>query len=163
MQRGLRSRWMGVLFAILITITFGFVFSAVQSNTISGALNTSMEQATGDELAFGLKPLVGALLVAMAGLVIFGGVRRIAHVAQTLVPFMALFYILIGLAAIALNVNQVPAMFGQIVQGALGVEQFAGAAVVRCWWKASVAACSPTRPGWAPPPTPEPRPRSATR
>lgn len=129
MQRGMRSRWMGVLFAILITITFGFVFSAVQSNTISGALNTSMEQATGDELAFGLKPLVGVLLVAMAGLVIFGGVRRIAHVAQTLVPFMALLYILIGVAAIALNADQIPAVFGQIVQGALGIEQFAGAAV----------------------------------
>lgn len=129
MQYGLRSRWMGVLFAILITITFGFVFNAVQSNTISGAISSSAEVATGAGLPFAVKPVVGVLLVGVTALVVFGGVRRIAHVSQALVPFMALLYIILGLVVVVLNADQIPAVLSQIVAAAFGVEQFAGAAI----------------------------------
>ncbi|MFD0773496.1 alanine/glycine:cation symporter family protein [Streptomonospora algeriensis] len=126
MQHGLNARWMGVIFAIAITVTFGFVFNAVQSNTIANAVSNSAG-ALGYELGGWVTAVVGLLLVAATSLVVFGGVRRIAHVTQTLVPFMAIFYILMALVVVVLNFDQIPAFFGQIVESAFGLRQFAGA------------------------------------
>ncbi|GAB3456515.1 sodium:alanine symporter family protein [Streptomonospora sediminis] len=128
MQHGLNARWMGIIFAITIIVTFSFVFNAVQSNTIANAIANSSE-ALGYTYAGWVTAGVGLVLVAITGLVVFGGVRRIAHVAETLVPFMAVFYVLMGLAVVVLNADQIPAVFNQIVQGAFGLQEFAGAAV----------------------------------
>ncbi|MFE3752846.1 alanine:cation symporter family protein [Nocardia tengchongensis] len=88
--RGLGRRWMGALFAVVITLTVGFVFNAVQSNTIVATGERSLS-ADGEWFA----AAVGLLLVALLGLVIFGGVRRIAKVTEVLVPVMAVAYIMI--------------------------------------------------------------------
>jgi len=89
MQRGLGKRWLGMIFAVVITLTFGFVFNAVQSNTIASVAKGSF----GDDF-----PAAGAGLavVVLLGLVIFGGVRRIATVTQLVVPVMAVLYLLLG-------------------------------------------------------------------
>lgn len=128
MQHGLGARWMGVLFAIVITVTFGFVFSAVQSNTISGAIATSAE-AVGAPTGLWLNALIGVVLVAISGAIIFGGVRRIARVAQMLVPFMAALYLLMGLVVVALNVDKVPEVLNQIVTHAFGLREIASAGI----------------------------------
>ncbi|MFC3998165.1 alanine/glycine:cation symporter family protein [Nocardiopsis sediminis] len=128
MQHGLGKRWMGAIFAVTITVTFGFVFNAVQSNTISTAIAGSVE-ATGATAPGWLAPLVGAVLVAVSAAVVFGGVRRIARVSELLVPVMALSYILMGIVVVALNVDQIPNVLAQIVTGGLGLREFAGAAL----------------------------------
>ncbi|MER7082661.1 alanine or glycine:cation symporter, AGCS family [Saccharopolyspora kobensis] len=134
MLHGLRAKWMGVLFAVVITVTFGFVFNAVQSNTIVGAIMTSVE-ATGVTGAGWLEPVLGLALVAVTAAVIFGGVRRIAHVAQLLVPFMAGLYMILGLVIVVLNIDALPTVFGQIFANAFGFEEMAaggvGAAIVQ--------------------------------
>ncbi|RCV47420.1 alanine/glycine:cation symporter family protein [Marinitenerispora sediminis] len=121
MQYGLRSRWMGVLFAVVITLTFGFVFNTVQANSIADAITSSVEavgvQSTGPMLS----AVIGLALALVTGLVVFGGVRRIAHVAQALVPFMALLYILLGLVVVAMNIQEVPGVVAQIVGSAFGL------------------------------------------
>ncbi|MDS1270818.1 alanine/glycine:cation symporter family protein [Lipingzhangella sp. LS1_29] len=127
LERGLRARWAGIIFAVTIVLTFAFVFSAVQTNTITGALSSSMEQATGAEAPLWLAPTVGVVLVTLAAVVIFGGVRRIAHVTQALVPLMALIYIVLGLVVMALYIDEVPAVFGLIVESAFGLREVAGA------------------------------------
>lgn len=76
MERGLGRRWMGVLFAVLISVTFGFAFNSVQSNTICAAW----------EGAFGADHVwVGVVLTALTLLIIFGGIRRIARVSGVIV------------------------------------------------------------------------------
>ncbi|MER5387805.1 alanine/glycine:cation symporter family protein [Saccharopolyspora sp. NPDC002686] len=134
MLHGLRARWMGVLFAVVITITFGFVFNAVQSNTIVGAIMTSVE-ATGATGMGWLQPVLGLALVALTAAVIFGGVRRIAHVAQLLVPFMAGLYMILGLVIVVLNIDALPGVLGQIFANAFGFQEIAagglGAAIVQ--------------------------------
>ncbi|MER7014752.1 alanine/glycine:cation symporter family protein [Saccharopolyspora sp. NPDC000359] len=134
MLHGLRARWMGVIFAVVITVTFGFVFNAVQSNTIVGAVMTSVE-ATG-VTGFGwLEPVLGLALVALTAAVIFGGVRRIAHVAQLLVPFMAALYMVLGLVIVVLNIDALPGVLAQIFSNAFGIEEITagglGAAIVQ--------------------------------
>ncbi|WP_017622906.1 alanine/glycine:cation symporter family protein [Nocardiopsis chromatogenes] len=128
MQHGLGARWMGLIFAVLITVTFGFVFNAVQSNTISGAVANSVE-AAGASAPGWLAPAVGLALVAVTALVVFGGVRRIAHVTQALVPFMALVYILMALVVVVLNADQIGPVFALIFESAFGLREVAGATI----------------------------------
>ncbi|GHC71492.1 Na+/alanine symporter [Nocardiopsis terrae] len=126
MERGLGARWAGVLFSITILATFAMVFNAVQSNTIVGAVgNSTANVVSGD--GWLLPVVVGAVLVGVTALVIFGGVRRIAHTAQALIPSFALAYLVLGLVIMVMNYQQIPAMFALIVEHAFGVREFAAA------------------------------------
>ena len=112
MEKGLGKRWLGVVFSILITITFGLVFNAVQANTVAAAFDT----------AFGIdKGVMGIILAVLTALVIFGGVKRIAKVSEIIVPFFAVAYILVALAVILLNINQIPSMMALIFENAFGI------------------------------------------
>jgi AGCS family alanine or glycine:cation symporter len=116
-ERGLGARWAGVLFSICLVISFGLVFNAVQANSIADAM----------EGAFGAPKLVtGIVLAALAGVIIFGGIRSIATVAEYVVPFMAAAYLLVALYVVAIHITEVPAMLGTIVGSALGLTQAAG-------------------------------------
>lgn len=116
-EKGLGQRWMGMLFAVLLIISFGFIFNAVQANSIAIAMDT----------AFGLDGLwTGLAIAAVSGLVIFGGVRSIAHVAEKIVPLMALVYLLIVLVIVGMNIEKVPALLNDIIQSAFGLNQAAG-------------------------------------
>ena len=84
MQNALKSRNMGIAFAILITLCYGFVFNAVQSNTIASAFENSF--AFDDNW-------MALILVLFTGLIIFGGVKRIAKFTNIVVPFMAIVYL----------------------------------------------------------------------
>lgn len=117
-QHGLGQRWMGILVSILLLVTFGFGFNAVQSFTVASSLHDT----------FGLPTLVsGVALAVIMGLIIFGGVRRIASIADVLVPVMAFSYIGMALVVIGLNLPEVPATLALIVKSAFGLEPaFAG-------------------------------------
>lgn len=117
-QHGLKQRWLGILFSILLLVTFGLGFSALQSYTIASSLSDSL----------GLPTLVtGLAFTAVITLIIFGGVVRIAKVADILVPVMALSYIAIALGVIVLHIDRVPEALTLIVRSAFGLEPaFAG-------------------------------------
>lgn len=111
MEYGLGKRWMGVLFAVLISVTFGFAFNSVQSNTICAAW----------EGAFGLDPhWIGVGLTALTLLIIFGGIHRIARVSGVIVPVMALGYILLALGIVLFNIRRLPEVLGLILSEAFG-------------------------------------------
>ena len=71
----------------------------------------------------------GLLVTVFAALVLIGGLKRISSVAQVVVPFMAVAYIICGVSIIVLNINKVPAAFAEIVQGAFGMRAAAGGAL----------------------------------
>jgi AGCS family alanine or glycine:cation symporter len=120
MERGLGKRWMGVLFAVLISITFGFAFNSVQSNTICEAW-----QGT-----FSFDPVVmGVILTVCTLLIIFGGIHRIAVVSSVIVPVMALGYVVLALVIVLLNIQQLPAVLSLIFESAFGWEQALGGGV----------------------------------
>ena len=120
MKNGLGMRWMGILFAVLISITFGFAFNSVQSNTICAAW----------ESAFGVDHvLIGVILTAGTLAIIFGGIHRIASVSSIIVPVMALGYIALALGIVLFNITKLPAVIELIVGNAFGWEQVAGGGV----------------------------------
>ncbi|SDK12148.1 alanine or glycine:cation symporter, AGCS family [Ferrimonas sediminum] len=120
MEKGLGQRWMGILFSIFLIIAFGFVFNAVQANTIAGAIGG----------AFGIDTVVlGLIMVVATGLIIVGGLKKVAHASEIIVPIMAVVYLAVALVVVLMNLDKVPAALGLIIDSAFGLEQFAGGAL----------------------------------
>lgn len=120
MQYGLHRKWMGVLFAVLITITFGIANQVVQSNTLCDAVADTM----GVE-----QDKVGLVLTISTTMIIFGGVTRISLLSSIIVPIMAVGYILLAAFILITNITAIPAMISLIVKSAFGFEQAAGGMV----------------------------------
>ena len=113
-ERGLGSKKMGMIFSVLITICFGFIFNAVQSNTITAAFNN----------AFGVnKLLVGIVLAVITGIIIFGGVQRVAKVSEIIVPIFAVLYILVSLFVVVMNISEIPGIIKMIFESAFGLRE----------------------------------------
>ena len=111
------GRWMSILFAVLITITFGLAYNSVQSNTISGALDR----------AFGVTPLTsGIALTVISLLIVFGGIHRIAKVSSIIVPIMAIGYFILAFYVVVTNIHLFPQVLRVIVENAFGMGQVIG-------------------------------------
>lgn len=115
--KGLKAPWAGAIFSVCLILAFGLVFNAVQANSIADAMQG----------AFGFDKLwVGVALALLTGIVIFGGIRQIARVAEIVVPFMAVLYLLVALYVVAIHIGEVPGMLGHIVQSAFGLDAAGG-------------------------------------
>ncbi|MBM7551898.1 alanine/glycine:cation symporter family protein [Thalassobacillus pellis] len=117
MEKGLKNRKLGIVFAITITFTYGLVFSSVQANTIRLAFEKSFAVE---------KWMMAAILTIIVALIIFGGLKRIAQVTQLIVPIMAIFYIILAVYILTLNFGALPEIFAMIFQGAFGLREVAG-------------------------------------
>ena len=101
--------WLGGIFALLTSLAAFGIGNMVQANSVAQSLQAS----------FGFAPaIVGGVLVVLAGVVILGGIRRIAAFAEILVPFMALVYVAGTLVVLLIHVDQVPSAFGLVFEGA---------------------------------------------
>lgn len=127
-------KWYGIVFAVATIIATGLLLPGVQSNSIGNAM----------ELAFGPGEMINTSfmgtislakiatatgIVLVLGFIIFGGVKRIANFTQVIVPFMALSYIIIALAIVALNIDQLPAILALILDDAFSPMAAFGAAI----------------------------------
>lgn len=124
MQYGLKARWMGIVFAVILILSFPFSFNSLQANTISATVSGSF----GGEVGW-IPWVVGAVLATLTALVIFGGVRRIASVSSAVVPLMALVYLLLGLVIVAIHIERLPEVFASIYTQAWGTKEVAGGAL----------------------------------
>ncbi|WP_066259336.1 alanine/glycine:cation symporter family protein [Neobacillus drentensis] len=116
-EKGLNMKWFGVLVAIVVTLCYGILVPGIQANTI----------AVGFENTMGLnKSITGLILVALLAIIIFGGVKRIASVADKVVPFMALGYVIVTFVLLIANASEIPAMFGLIISSAFGANEMFG-------------------------------------
>lgn len=117
-EKGLGMKWYAWIFAIATIFSCGVLLPGVQANSIGASL----------EIAFGISPNVTAALIAMLlGFIIFGGVKRIANFASTVVPFMALGYIIVACVIVALNIDQLPGIILLVWKSAFGLEAGFGA------------------------------------
>jgi AGCS family alanine or glycine:cation symporter len=124
LERGLGLKWLGVLFAIFAGVASLGIGCAVQSNSVVDGLLTLTPAGWQDALVaagvplFGGKPIIklvlGIALAFLVGIVTIGGIRRIAVVAERVVPFMCVAYTLAALTILVMNVRAIPAAFAQI-------------------------------------------------
>lgn len=117
MKYGLGKSWMGIVFAILMIITFGFAYNSVQSNTICAAW----------EKAFGIDTtLMGIILTGLTLVIIFGGIHRVAKFSSAVVPVMAVSYLAVAIGIVLWNITLLPKILLTIIENAFGFHQAAG-------------------------------------
>lgn len=120
LSRGIEQHGLAAVYSVLLLVTFGFGFNALQSYVVATSLEDSFGVPTG---------ISGLVLVALLGFVFFGGIRRIAAVAEILVPFMAVAYLAAAVLVIGLNASAVPAVLLDILRGAFGLDPALGGGI----------------------------------
>lgn len=125
---GPKWHWLAVLFSTFGVLTVFGTGNATQVNTITTAINSALENY--NLINAQTKPMVclviGIILAALVALVLLGGVKRIGNVAEKLVPFMALLYILLALGVVLLHANRIPLVFSMIFEGAFNPQAVTG-------------------------------------
>ncbi|MCL7749748.1 alanine/glycine:cation symporter family protein [Halalkalibacter alkaliphilus] len=112
-EKGIGWKWYAVIFAVATLLAMSLLMPGIQSNSIAVAV----------ENAFSINTYItGIILIAIIGIIIFGGVKRIANVAQFVVPFMAVAYILLSLIIVLVNITELPAVIGLIFSSAFGAD-----------------------------------------
>jgi len=124
LERGLGQKWLGVVFAVFAGLASLGIGCAVQSNSVADGLLSVMPVAwqqtriSGDVALIGgtvlAKPIIGVVLAVLVGVVTIGGIRRIASVAEKIVPFMCVVYIIGAVVVLVRYVDAIPQAFAQI-------------------------------------------------
>ena len=132
-EKAMGQKWFAWIFAIATLIACGFLLPGVQSNSIGNAVEIAfgsgqMISTSMGDISF-TKILTAIGIVLVLSFIIFGGVKRIAHFTQIVVPFMALAYIIIACSVVALNLEQVPMVISLIIGDAFTPMAGMGAAI----------------------------------
>lgn len=127
-ERALKARWLGIIFAILLILTFAFGFNGLQSYNIT----SSLEHYTGPEYYRMVAIISGVILAAISAIIFFGGVKEIAMVSSILVPVMASIYMLIGIIITIMNIKTLPGIFGTIFEQAFDFKAIFGGFAGSC-------------------------------
>lgn len=116
-EKGLRAKWLAVIFAICAVVACGMFLPPVQANGIAISFANT----------FDINPAwIGLGVALLIGIVIIGGVQRIANVAQVVAPFMAILYILLAIIILIIHASAVPAVFGDMIRSAFGMNEALG-------------------------------------
>lgn len=122
-RHGLNMKWLGVLFAVIVAITYGIVFNTVQSNSIVDAVGTSFNI---EDSNFAFTAIAGVVIAVGAYAIFVGGAKRISNISAYLVPIMAGLYLIVGIIVVALNLGAVPDMIVTIFTDAFSMNSIAG-------------------------------------
>lgn len=130
-QRALGQRWLGIIFAIILIITYAFGFNGLQSYTLTSAFEVYI-----DDFSHTMAPIViGIIVAALAGWTFFRGSKAISKISSIIVPIMAILYIAVGLIVLFMNLDKVPAAAGRVIDSAFNWQAifggFAGSCVVQ--------------------------------
>lgn len=116
-EKGLHAKWLAVIFAVCAVVACGVFMPPVQSNGIAMAFANTLD----------VNPAwIGMIVALLIGIVIIGGVKRIANVARIVAPFMAIIYILLALVILVIHAAEVPAVFGNMIRSAFGMHEVFG-------------------------------------
>ena len=117
---GKKWNWLAYLFAAFGVLTVFGTGNATQVNTITTAINSALlnYNVISENAVSTSNLIIGIVIAILIAMILLGGIKRIGHVTEKLVPFMALLYILLGLGVILLNIQNVPSVFASIFRGA---------------------------------------------
>lgn len=133
-KNGLSKKWhwLAYLFAAFGVLTVFGTGNATQVNTITTAINSALlnYNVISESAVSTSNLIIGIIITILIAMILLGGIKRIGHVTEKLVPFMALLYILLGLGVILLNIQNVPAVFASIFRGAFQPRAVTGGIVL---------------------------------
>lgn len=122
-RHGMNMKWLGLVFAVIVAITYGIVFNTVQSNSIVDAVGASFNV---EDSNFAFSAIAGVVIAVGAYLIFVGGAKRISNVSAYLVPIMAGLYLIVGIIVVVLNLGAVPDMILTIFTDAFSMDSIAG-------------------------------------
>lgn len=132
-KNGLKKHWhwLAYLFSAFGVLTVFGTGNATQVNTITTAINSALlnYNIISENNVSVTNLVIGIALTILVGLVLLGGIKRIGQVTEKLVPFMAVFYIVLALGVVLLNINHIPGVFASIIKGAFTPASVTGGAV----------------------------------
>ena len=132
-KNGLKKHWhwLAYLFAAFGVITVFGTGNATQVNTITTAIDSALFNygIISKDSVSNINLVIGIVRAVLLALILLGGIKRIGQVTEKLVPFMALFYVVLALGVVILNINHVPAVFKEIVEGAFSPASVTGGVV----------------------------------
>lgn len=132
-KNGLKKHWhwLAYLFSAFGVLTVFGTGNATQVNTITTAIDSALfnYNIISEDTAPTLNLIIGIVLAVLIGLILLGGVKRIGQVAEKLVPFMAVFYIVLAIGVVVININHVPEVFSDIFKGAFNPASVTGGVV----------------------------------
>lgn len=131
-KNGLSKKWyfLAVLYAVFGVLTVFGTGNATQVNTIVASINSALMSfhiidGTNDKANL----IFGIFIAALVAMVLLGGIKRIGQVTEKLVPFMAVLYVILALGVIIMNIEHVPAVFGEIFSGAFSPRATTGGVI----------------------------------
>ena len=122
-QKALGQRWLGIIFSISLIACFAYGFNSLQANNIVSAFSYYFG---GEFPSIAIPAMIGLVLSAFTGFIIFKGQKYIAFISSILVPVMAIFYMALGLFIIVKNIGILPSTFATIFKSAFDFESFSG-------------------------------------
>ena len=132
-KNGLKKQWhwLAYLFAAFGVLTVFGTENATQVNTITTAIDSALYNygVISEQNVSTLNLVIGIILAVLIGLILLGGIKRIGQVAEKLVPFMAVIYIILAIGVVILNYRNIPTVFASIFKGAFSPASVTGGAV----------------------------------
>ena len=132
-KNGLGKRWqfLAVLYSLFGVLTVFGTGNATQVNTITTAIDTALLEfhIVAEDILPTLNLVIGILCAMLVAMVLLGGIKRIGSVSEKLVPFMALFYVILAAGVVLLNLPRLPYVMEEIFAGAFNPAAFTGGAI----------------------------------
>ena len=132
-KNGLGKRWqfLAVLYSLFGVLTVFGTGNATQVNTITTAIDTALLEfhIVAEDILPTLNLVIGILCAMLVAMVLLGGIKRIGSVSEKLVPFMALFYVILAVGVVLLNLPRLPYVIEEIFAGAFNPAAFSGGAI----------------------------------
>ncbi|MDY2694658.1 sodium:alanine symporter family protein [Gemmiger sp.] len=132
-KNGLGKRWqfLAVLYSLFGVLTVFGTGNATQVNTITTAIDTALLEfhIVAEDILPTLNLVIGILCAMLVAMVLLGGIKRIGSVSEKLVPFMALFYVILAVGVVLLNLPRLPYVIEEIFAGAFNPAAFTGGAI----------------------------------
>ena len=128
---GKKWQWLAMLYSLFGVLTVFGTGNATQVNTITAAIDTPLLNygIVGSGAVSTVNLIIGIVVAMLVAMVLLGGIKRIGSVSEKLVPFMALFYVILALGVVAINYQRVPEVFASIIGGAFDPMAFTGGVV----------------------------------
>lgn len=128
---GKKWQWLAMLYALFGVLTVFGTGNATQVNTITAAIDTPLLSygIVGSGAISTVNLIIGIVVAMLVAMVLLGGIKRIGSVSEKLVPFMALFYVILALGVVVINYQRVPGVFAAIIGGAFDPKAFTGGVV----------------------------------
>ena len=132
-KNGLSKNWrfLAYLFSLFGVLTVFGTGNATQVNTITTAVNSALlnYNLIGEDATKTVSLVIGIIIAIAVALVLLGGIKRIGNVCEKLVPFMAVFYVILAIGVLILNIGKVPSVFYSIFYGAFNPQAVTGGIV----------------------------------